>query len=85
MIRNIIAKTIIGKEYCYSSSTSVLCHSKEEANKLAEFMNSHNDTANGVFKLKEGEKWEKYEIDKYDTEPAYELICTKDSIRIRPL
>ena len=79
----IISKTIKGKEYIYSKQHSVLCKNKAEAEKLADFMNSNNENAIGDFKLKDGEVWYVYEIDKYDTPPRYELSNTRGKISIR--
>ena len=79
----IISKTIKGKEYSYSSRHTILCKSEKQARMLADFMNSHNDTAIGDFKLKDSETWYCYEIDEYDNEPRYELVATKNKISIK--
>ena len=79
----IISKTIKGKEYVYSTKHSILCKSKEQARKLAEFMNNNNNSAIGDFKLKENEIWYVYEIDKYDTPPRYKIGTTKGKISIK--
>lgn len=78
----IIAKTQIGREYLYSNKTAVLCKSKEQAQKLAEHMNSNNTQATSEFKLKDGEKWFAYEIDKYSTQPPYKLKTTRGKITV---
>lgn len=81
----IIAKTLQGKEYCYNNSTSVLCKSEQQARELAKFMNENNNDSCGAFKLKSGEIWHVYDIDKYDTPPSYKLAQTKNKITVRPL
>ena len=78
----IISKTIEGKEFIYSTKYSILCKSEKEAEKLAEFLNTHNDSAIGDFKLKDNEKWYKYEIDEYDTPPRYKLKQVRGKISI---
>lgn len=79
----IISKTIKGQEYLYSNKYSILCKNKDEALKLASFLNKNNNTSIGDFKLKDNEIWHTYEIDKYDTMPRYKLITTKNKISIR--
>lgn len=79
----IISKTIEGKEFIYSSKFSILCKSKKQAEELAKFLNEHNDTANGDFKLKDNELWYVYQIDKYDTPPKYRLSQTKKYISVK--
>ena len=81
----IISKTIKGKEFVYSNKYSILCKDKEQADMLANFMNSHNDTTTGDFKLKENEIWHTYTIDMYDNQPRYKLINTKGKISIREI
>ena len=78
----IISKTIKGKEFIYSNKYSILCKSKEEAEKLASFMNTHNDSTVDSFKLKENETWFSYEIDQYDTPPRYRLKTTRNKISV---
>ena len=79
----IISKTIKGKEFVYSTKYSILCSSKKQAEKLADFMNTHNDTTQGDFKLKDGQAWHVYSIDKYDTPPRYKLSNTHGKISIK--
>lgn len=79
----IISKTQKGKEYLYSTQHSILCKNEKQARVLADFMNNNNENAIGNFKLKEGEHWWVYEIDKYDTPPRYELKTTKGKISIK--
>lgn len=79
----IISKTIKGKEYLYAKDYSILCKNEEQANKLARFLNEHNDTASENFKLKDNEIWHTYEIDRYSTMPKYELKTTKNKISIK--
>jgi hypothetical protein len=78
----IVSKTIKGKEFIYSSKHSILCKNKEQAKKLATFMNEHNESALGIFKLEKNEIWYVYEIDKYDTQARYKLKNTKNKISI---
>lgn len=78
----IFAKTLKGKEFLYSSKTAVLCKNREQAQQVAEFLNSHNDGNQGDFKLKDGEVFHVYEIDKYDRQPLFRLKSTKNSIKI---
>jgi hypothetical protein len=78
----IIAKTKSGCEYVYSNKTAVLCKSKEQAETLAEFMNTNNSHAQGDFKLKDGEKWFVYIIDKYDKQPPYRVKSTRGKIAV---
>ena len=79
----IVAKTIKGHEYVYSNKYSILCSNEKQANLLATHLNSHNDTAINDFKLKEDETWHVYEIDEYDSEPRYKLVCGKNKISIK--
>ena len=79
----IISKSIKGQEYLYSTKYSILCSSEKQANKLATFLNEHNDTTQGNFKLKDNEVWHMHEIDKYDTPPRYKLTNTKGKISIK--
>ena len=51
----IISKALKGKEFLYSTKYTILCKSEIQANKLAKFLNEHNDTALGIFKLKDNE------------------------------
>lgn len=78
----IISKTIRGKEFLYSKRHSILCKNEKQAKELRDFLNSHNDTSLGDFKLKENEIYHVYEIDKYDTIPMYRLKSTKNKISI---
>lgn len=78
----IVSKTIKGKEFVYSGNHSILCEDEKQAQKLAHFMNNHNDTALDIFKLKDDEIWHVYEIDKYDTPARYKLKNTKSKISI---
>jgi hypothetical protein len=78
----IIAKTQNGREYLYSNKTAVLCKSNEQAQALADFLNEHNATAQGNFKLKDGEKWHTYEIDKYSAQPPYKVKTTRGKIAV---
>lgn len=78
----IISKTIKGKEFIYSNKYSILCSGKEQAEKLASFMNTHNDSTIDNFKLKENETWFSYEIDQYDTPPRYRLKTTRNKISV---
>lgn len=78
----ITAKTRKGAEFAYSSQTAILCKSREQAQTLADFMNTHNDGSQGVFKLKEGEIYHVYEIDKYDRAPLYRLKSTRGAIQV---
>ena len=79
----IISKTIKGKEYSYSSRHTILCNNEKQARMLADFMNKHNDTVIGDFKLKDNETWYTYEIDEYDTPPKYKLSCVRGKIAIK--
>ena len=79
----IISKTIIGKEYIYSTKFSILCKDKKQADKLATFLNKNNDNSIGDFKLKENEKWYTYEIDNYDIPPRYVLSTTRGKITLK--
>lgn len=78
----IISKTIKGNEYLYSKKHSILCRSKVQAEKLANFLNTHNDTALDTFKLKNNEIWYTYQIDDFDAPPRYKLKTTKNAIKI---
>ncbi len=78
----IIAKTQEGKEYLHSKKYSILCKDETQAKSLAEHLNGHNETACGDFKLKDGEKWFTYEIDKYDSQPLYKVKTTKNKISL---
>ena len=78
----IISKALKGKEFLYSTKYTILCKSEIQANKLAKFLNEHNDTALGIFKLKDNEIWHTYEIDNYDMPPRYKLKQTKGKIAI---
>lgn len=78
----IISKTIKGKEFIYSNKYSILCFGKEQAEKLASFMNTHNDNTINDFKLKDNETWFSYEIDQYDTPPRYRLKTTRNKISV---
>ena len=78
----IISKTIKGKEFLYSKRHSILCKNEKQAKELSDFLNSHNDTTLGNFKLKENEIYHVYEIDEYDTIPMYRLKSTKNKISI---
>lgn len=79
----IIAKTVKGREYLYSTDYSILCKTETQAQKLATFMNSHNDTSTNGFKLKDNEIWHTYEVDRYSAIPRYKLTSTKNKISIR--
>lgn len=79
----IISKTIKGQEYLYSNRYSILCHSKTEAEMLAEHLNKNNNETMEGFRLKDNEIWYVYKIDKYDTPPYYKLVNTKGKISIR--
>lgn len=78
----IISKTIKGQEFLYSNKYSILCKSKDQANRLASFLNKNNNSTINDFKLKDNEIWYTYEIDKYDNMPRYKLKCTKNKISI---
>lgn len=78
----IIAKSLKGHEYSYSIKTAIKCKTKKEAQKLADFLNTHNDTAKGDFKLKETEVWFVHQIDKYDRQPLYRLKSTCNGIKV---
>jgi len=81
----IIAKTLKGREYLYSTKQSILCTNEQQARILAEHLNNNNDTTSELFKLKDGEVWFLYNIDQYDTPPAYKLVRTKGKISVRCL
>ena len=81
----IISKTIKGKEFIYSTKYSILCKSKKQAEELATFLNNHDESATGGFKLKENETWHVYQIDKYSTPPEYRISNTKGKISIKKL
>ena len=78
----IISKALKGKEFLYSTKYTILCKNETQANKLAKFLNEHNDTALDIFKLKDDEIWHTYEIDEYDTPPRYTLKQTNGKIAI---
>ena len=77
-----MAKACKGEEFMYKKSSMILCKSKKQAEKLAEFLNENNETTNGEWKLKDNEIWWVYEIDKYDTTPLYKIKTTKGKIVI---
>ncbi len=79
---DIIAKTQEGREYLRSTRYSILCKNETQAKSLAEHLNRHNKTACGEFKLKDGEKWFAYKIDKYDSQPLYKVKTTKNKISL---
>lgn len=79
---HIIAKTQSGKEYLYSIKTAILCKDEEQAAQLAQHLNEHNADTIGEFKLKAGEKWHVYEIDKYNTQPPYKVKTTRGKISV---
>lgn len=79
----IISKTIKGQEFIYSKKHTILCKSRKQAETLAKYLNEHNDTSIGEFKLKDNEKWHTYFIDKYDPEPIYKVGTTKGKISIK--
>ena len=81
----IISKTIKGKEFVYSNKYSILCKNKEQAEKVAEFLNKNNENTTEYFKLKGNEIWWVYEIDKYDTPPRYKLTINKGKIKLREI
>ena len=81
----IISKTIKGKEFVYYTKYSILCKNKQQAEKISTFLNEHNDTANGLFKLQDQEVWHVYQIDKYDTPPRYKVTNTKNKISIKEI
>ena len=81
----IVSKTIKGKEFIYSNKHSILCKNEKQAKKLAQFLNEHNDTTTGDFKLKDNEIYYVYKIDKYDTQPRYKLTTTKNKISIKEI
>ena len=78
----IISKTVKGKEFVYSKKYTILCKSADQAKQLAKYLNEHNDSTIGDFKLKENEIWYVYKIDKYDTDPRYKLKIVKGRIAI---
>lgn len=78
----IISKTIKGKEFVYSKKYTILCKSADQAKQLAKYLNEHNESSIGDFKLKENEIWYVYKIDKYDTVPRYKLKNTKGRVSI---
>lgn len=79
----IISKAIKGKEFLYSNYFTILCKNESQAQKLAEHLNSHNESCTEKFRLKENEIWFVYEIDKYDNKPNFKLSVTKDKILIK--
>ena len=56
-----VSKAIKGKEFLHSKQYSILCNSKKQANKLAEFLNNHDNTTIGEWQLKDNETWYVYE------------------------
>ena len=79
----IFAKSIKGKEFIYNKNYSVLCNSKKQAEKITEFMNLHNDTSKGNWKLKDNEIWWVYEIGNFELETIpYKIKRVKDNIVI---
>ncbi len=80
---HIISKTIKGKEFVYSKSFMIACNSEEQAIALAKHLNEKDDQTVGIFKIQYGEVWHHYEIDKYDSVPAYKLVSFKNKISIK--
>lgn len=79
----IIAKALKGKEFMYSKKSSILCKSKKQAEKLAEFMNLHNETTKEDWKLKDNETWWVYEIGNFEIETIpYKIKKVNDKIVI---
>jgi predicted choloylglycine hydrolase len=79
---NIISKSLKGKEYMYKKDFMILCKNKNQAEQLSNFLNNNNENTQGIFKLKEGEIWHDYIIDKYDNEPKYKVKSIKNKIVI---
>lgn len=78
----IIAKAKQGAEYLYNSATAIQCRSEAQAREIAQHLNSNNDTAVGVWKLKAGEVWHAYEVDGWTTAARYRLKSTRGGIKI---
>lgn len=66
-------KNVLFSYLYYDGKFSILCKSKKQAEQLAKFLNEHNDTANGDFKLKNNEFWYAQEIEKNDPPPKWKL------------
>lgn len=81
----IVAKTIKGKEYIYNNNYSILCSSKNIANKLCKHLIDNNKSAINEWQLKDNETWFVYQIDKYDKQPRYKLTSTKNKITIKEI
>lgn len=78
----IIAKAIKGQEFMYSKKSAILCKSKKQAEILANFLNSNNETSTKNWKLQDNEIWFVYEIDNYSDQPLYKIKSTNGKIVI---
>lgn len=79
----ITSKTIKNKEFIYSMKYSILCKNKDQADKLTDFLNKHDNTALGEFKLKNNEIWHTYEVGDFEKNYIpFKLKTTKNKITI---
>jgi hypothetical protein len=78
-----ISKACKGHEYLYKRQFAIRCKSKKQATQLAEHLNTHNETANGEWKLNDNETWYVYEDGEwYNDYIPYKLKSTKGKISI---
>lgn len=79
-----VSKAIKGKEFLHSREFSILCNSKKQAEKLAEYLNKNNETCLiDSWKLKDTEVWFVYEHgDWYSDYIPYKLKSTRGKISI---
>lgn len=76
----VIAKSCKGKEYLYNGNTTILTgKTRKKAQEMADFLNSHNDTAQGIFKLKDNEIWHVHE----DIHAVYKISKTRGKIAVK--
>ena len=79
----ITSKSIKEHEYIFSMNYAILCKNKEQADKLTDFLNKHNNTAIGEFKLKNNEVWYTHEVGDYEINYIpFKLKSTKNKITI---
>lgn len=79
----IVAQTVKDYEFIYSSTRSILCKNKKQADMLAKYFNENNASLDNFWKLKDGQIYFVYLIDRYGIQPNYCLSVKKDKISIR--
>lgn len=78
----VVAKTKKERAFVYSNKFAIACNSKQQADKLAIHLNNNNGDSVGDWKLKSGEIYFVYEVDKYSKQPLYKIKTTKNYIKV---